>query len=219
MAASRLACASRCPHTARHAGPRRRPHPGPAARPCQRVAYDVPTRPAPGDQTSRCRAPRTRRAARPRGAPEMIASPVRVPRRRFHPRPASTPTMLRRCIAAPRVSRRVTATAAMNSPDPPIWSATWSPRRLARAAPNWMFCVRSLPQPNGPANALDLPMSAHTRRDGPGCRSTGRSVVVAIRSATRTGLHVRSKRRCPASPAQVDAQTRVVRPPPGQVLL
>jgi hypothetical protein len=29
------------------------------------------------------------------------------------------------------------------------------------------------PQPNGPANALDLPMSAHTRRNGPGCRSTG----------------------------------------------
>jgi hypothetical protein len=53
----------------------------------------------------------------------------------------------------------------------------------------------------------------------PGCRSTGRSVVTAIRSATRTGLHVRSKRRRPASPAQVDAQTRVVRPPPGQVLL
>jgi hypothetical protein len=42
-----------------------------------------------------------------------------------------------------------------------------------RAEP--MFCVRSLPQPNGPANALDLPVSAHTRRDGPGCRSTGRA--------------------------------------------
>ena len=79
--------------------------------------------------------------------------------------------------------------------DPPLCAATWSPRRLARATPNWMFCVRSLPQPNGPANALDLPMSAHTRRDGPGCRS---------------------KRRCPG---QVDAQTRVVRPPPGQALL
>src|SRR5258708_10353734 len=52
-----------------------------------------------------------------------------------------------------------------------------------------MFCIRSLPQPNGPANALDLPMSAHTRRDGPGCRATGRSVVAAIRSASRTGLH------------------------------
>jgi hypothetical protein len=94
-----------------------------------------------------------------------------------------------------------------------------SPRRLARAAPSWMFCVRSVAQPNGPANALDLPMSAHTRREGPGCRSAGRSVFAAIRSATRTGLHVRSKRRCPASPAQVDAQTRVVRPPPRQVLL
>ena len=44
-------------------------------------------------------------------------------------------------------------------------------------------------------------------------------MFAAIRSATRTGLHVRSKRRCPASPAQVDAQTRVVRPPPGKVLL
>jgi hypothetical protein len=59
-------------------------------------------------------------------------------------------------------------------------------------------------------------MSAHTRRDGPGCRSTGRSVVAAIRSATRTGLHVRSKRRCPASPAQAGAQARVARPPPGK---
>jgi len=36
-------------------------------------------------------------------------------------------------------------------------------------------------------------------------RSTGRSAVATIRSATRTGLHVRPKRRCPASPAQVDA--------------
>ena len=33
-----------------------------------------------------------------------------------------------------------------------------------------MFWVRSLPQPNGPASALDLPVSAHTRREGPGCR-------------------------------------------------
>src|SRR5215813_13989759 len=64
-----------------------------------------------------------------------------------------------------------------------LCAATWSPRRLARAAPNWMFRIRSLPQPNGPANALDLPTSAHTRRDGPGCRSIRRSVVAAIRSA------------------------------------
>src|SRR5260221_13728522 len=75
------------------------------------------------------------------------------------------------------------------------------------------------PAANGPANALDLPVSARTRRDGPGCRSTGRSVVAAVRSAARTGLHVRSKRRCPASPAQAGAQARVARPPPGQVLL
>jgi hypothetical protein len=102
---------------------------------------------------------------------------------------------------------------------PPFGAATWSPRRLARAAPNWMFCVRSLPQPNGPANALDLPVCARTRRDGPGCRSTGRSVAAAIRSATRTGLHVRSRTRCPASPAQAGAQIRVVSPPPRQVLL
>ena len=93
-----------------------------------------------------------------------------------------------RCVvASPRQPARV----------PAVIAATWSPRRLARAAPNWMFCVRSLPQPNGPANALDLPVSARTRRDGPGCRSTGRSAVAAIRSATRTGLHVRPKRRCP----------------------
>jgi hypothetical protein len=77
--------------------------------------------------------------------------------------------------------------------------ATWSPRRLARAALNWMFCVRSRPQPDGPASALDLPVSAHARRDGPGCRSTGRSAAAAVRSATRTGLHLRSRRRCPAS--------------------
>jgi hypothetical protein len=69
---------------------------------------------------------------------------------------------------------RVTTAAA---PDPPFGAATWSPRRLARGAPNWMFCVRSLPQPSGPANALDLPVSARTPRDGPGCRSTGRSAV------------------------------------------
>jgi hypothetical protein len=25
---------------------------------------------------------------------------------------------------------------------PPLCAATWLPRRLARAAPNWMFCVR-----------------------------------------------------------------------------
>src|SRR6267378_4529064 len=75
------------------------------------------------------------------------------------------------------------------------------------------------PAANGPANALDLPVSARTRRDGPGSRSTGRSVAAAVRSAARTGLHVRSKRRCPASPAQAGAQARVVRPPPGQVLL
>jgi hypothetical protein len=37
------------------------------------------------------------------------------------------------------------------------------------------------PAAQRPANALDLPMSAHARRDGPGCRSTGRSVVTAIR--------------------------------------
>ena len=48
-----------------------------------------------------------------------------------------------------------------------------------------------------PANALDLPVSARTRRDGPGCRSTGRSAVAAVRSAARTGLHVRSKRAAP----------------------
>jgi hypothetical protein len=101
---------------------------------------------------------------------------------------------------------------------PPLCAATWSPRQLARAAPNWMFCVRSLPQPNGAANALDLPMSAHTRRNGPGCRSTGRSVVAATRSATRTGLHVRSKRRCPR-PRLSSRRMRVVRPPPRQVLL
>ena len=71
------------------------------------------------------------------------------------------------------------------------------------------------PAANGPANALDLPVTARTRRDGPACRSTGRSAVAAVRSAARTGLHVRSRRRCPASPAQA----RVVRPPPGQVLL
>src|SRR5258708_3890042 len=78
---------------------------------------------------------------------------------------------------------------------------------------------RVVPAANGPANALDLPASARTRRGGPGCRSTGRSVVAAVRSAARTGLHVRSKRRCPASPAQAGAQARVARPPPGQVLL
>ena len=94
-------------------------------------------------------------------------------------------------------SRTVVRTAPLDGRYPPLCAATWSPRRLARAAPNWMFCVRSVPQPNGSANALDLPMSAHTRRDGPGCRSTGRSVVAAIRSATRTGLHVRCTRRCP----------------------
>jgi hypothetical protein len=49
--------------------------------------------------------------------------------------------------------------------------------------------------------------------------TTGRSVVAAIRSATRTGLHVPSRRRCPESPAQAGAQARVVRPPPRQVLL
>jgi hypothetical protein len=51
-----------------------------------------------------------------------------------------------------------------------LCAATWSLRRLACVVPNWMFCVRSLPQPNGPANALDLPVSAHTHREGPGCR-------------------------------------------------
>jgi hypothetical protein len=29
----------------------------------------------------------------------------------------------------------------------------------------WMFCVRSLPQPSSPANALDLPASAHIHRE------------------------------------------------------
>jgi len=69
-----------------------------------------------------------------------------------------------RCVvASPRQPARV----------PAVIAATWSPRRLARAAPNWMFCVRSLPQPNGPANALDLPVSARTRRDGPGFAPPG----------------------------------------------
>src|SRR5712692_5887814 len=58
-----------------------------------------------------------------------------------------------------------------------------------------MFCVRSLPQPNGPANALDLPMSAHTRRDGPDCRASGRSVVAAIREPRGPGF-TPAKRRC-----------------------
>ena len=80
---------------------------------------------------------------------------------------------------------------------PPLGAATWSARRLARATPNWIRCVRSLRQPNGGANALDLPMSAHTRRDGPGCRSTGRLGVAATRSATRTGPHVRSTGAAP----------------------
>jgi hypothetical protein len=66
---------------------------------------------------------------------------------------------------------------------------------------------------------LRLVLSAHTRRDGPGCRSTGRSVVAGIRSGTRTGLHARSQGHYRASPVQVDAQTRVVRPRPRQVLL
>src|SRR5260370_41394803 len=41
------------------------------------------------------------------------------------------------------------------------------------------------PAGNGPANALDLPVSPGTRRDGPGCRSTGRSVLAAGRAAAR----------------------------------
>ena len=64
------------------------------------------------------------------------------------------------------------------------------------------------PAANGPANALDLPVSARTHRDGPGCRSTGRS-------AARTGLHVRSKRRWP----RVPGSGRRAGPRPGQVLL
>jgi hypothetical protein len=95
---------------------------------------------------------------------------------------------------------------------------TWSPRRLARAAPNWMFCVRSLPQPNGPANALDLPMSAHSPR---------RAWLSLHRAISGCGDPVSHEDRAsrpvqealPRVPAQVDAQTRVVRPPPRQVLL
>ena len=219
MAASRLACASRCPHTARHAGPRRRPHPGPAARPCQRVAYDVPTRPVPGDQISRCRASRTRRAARPRGSArdDRIAGPRAPPAISFQAGIYAdhAPSLHRSAGSVAKGDRHCSHERAGSADLVGNLVAQTAGSRRAE-----LDVLRPVtPVAHGRANALDLPMSAHTRRDGPGCRSTGRSVVVVVRSATRTGLHVRSKRRCPASPAQVDAQTRVVRPPPGQVLL
>ncbi len=50
--------------------------------------------------------------------------------------------------------RNVTGHWISSAPDPPLCAATWSLRRLACVVPNWMFCVRSLPQPNGPANAF-----------------------------------------------------------------
>jgi hypothetical protein len=85
--------------------------------------------------------------------------------------PANTQRM-QRPTRPPRPSAPVGQQRPSN--EPPLCAATWSPRRLARAAPNWMFCVRLLPQASGPASALDLPVCARTRRDGPGCRSTGR---------------------------------------------
>jgi hypothetical protein len=87
----------------------------------------------------------------------------------------------------------------------------------ARAAAKGRFCVRSLPQPSGPANALDLPVTARTHRDGPGCRSTGRSG----RSGQPRGPGFTSG----PSGAAPRPRLRSVRrpalsgPPPGQVLL
>lgn len=51
------------------------------------------------------------------------------------------------------VNRECTGRSAATRPRrgeryPPICSATWSPRRLTHAMPNWMFCVRPSAQPN-----------------------------------------------------------------------
>jgi hypothetical protein len=58
------------------------------------------------------------------------------------------------------------------------------------------------PAAQRPCQRLDLPTSAHTRRDGPGCRSTGRSVVAG--SGQLRGLGFTSGSR---------GAPRVVRPP------
>jgi hypothetical protein len=50
-------------------------------------------------------------------------------------------------VLAPDILGDEGADLAQQRTLPPFGAATWSPRRLARGAPNWMFCVRSLPQP------------------------------------------------------------------------
>jgi hypothetical protein len=56
---------------------------------------------------------------------------------------------------------------------PPLCAATWSPRRLARAAPIWMFCVRSLPAAQRPCQRFGSADERAHSPQGPGCRSTG----------------------------------------------
>ena len=53
-----------------------------------------------------------------------------------------------------------------------------------------------------------MPMSAHTRRDGPGCRSTGQSMAAGIRSGTRTGLRPTPDPRVTAARPQFRSMRR-----------
>jgi hypothetical protein len=83
---------------------------------------------------------------------------------------------------------------------PPFGAATWSPGRLARGAPNWMFCVghsrsqrpcQRFGSAGERAHSLRRAwLSLHRAVSGCGGRSG---------QPRGTGLHVRSKRRCPAS--------------------
>ena len=97
--------------------------------------------------TERLRTPRWLQAARSAGASKPNPG-----------KPAGLVAIASWC----QLTRPVTAWRLYGTRDPPTRPATWSPRRLTRAALNWLFRVRSQAQPT-PSQRPDLPMSSCRR--------------------------------------------------------
>ncbi|HTF08529.1 MAG TPA: VOC family protein [Asanoa sp.] len=100
---------------------------------------------------------------------------------------------------SPWQTRKATSSA---SPEHTVGTGLAADAGLRRGSRRRATLRGWLTRPVAPADVNDVliwPMSGHTRRDGPGCRSTARSVVAGIRSSTRAGLCPTPDRRlkCP----------------------
>ena len=130
--------------------------------------------------------------------------------RRGAPRPGP-PRSACRSVAAASYCNKSWSSSRINTPTIADPISPDSPDHPAAGAEHPQS--RRGPRPGG----TDLPMSAHSRRDGFGCRSTGLSGCRdPVRHEDRASRPIPGS--LPRPPAQVDTHTRVVRPRPRQVL-